>query len=830
MKHLKRGIAVFLAFVMVFGLMPGMSFKSEAAAKPTLSTSAKILVGAAKTFTINKNGYKILSVESLSTEETVADVVPYKNKIKIFAFDAGRATIKTVIRAKKGNTTKNFTIKTRVTVPEMKATLDRTSLTEGEYTQVRLSNVNSKARISYSSSNTAVATVNNNGVVIAGSTIGTATITATVELGANALSDGDTFDVQATVSVTGLANKTVSTQVELENILRSGGASKVTLSTSAGGRITIPNGTYSKVALVVSAPNATIENYGVFKSVTIADSNSNNWYERAKGNNITVTSPRAVKLNLNLGYDVSSITFAGNATGTSSVDLTAGVLGNLNVTGATSVNLSVKGSSAVSKISLSPDSVLSTSNTLGINVAGTSAIGTIEATDMGGTLSIGTTDSARVTSVNINRNNRYSGSRTYVNVTSAGNSSVSVVTVSSNYVTGTFTENGSSQIGTVRITDGADVTVAGNSSRETFIDLNSDVNNSTRVTLNTSKVRIECANGLAVTTVILNKSGQTVNALAYDSRGIRYSQAIASMVDNRPTQSIKSVTRLSLTSIQVNLAYADYNLTRNNFTVYSSTYNTVNSASYTNGGKSYILNLNSYVYDETNYTIQITGIDTNNFKNTQATANLFVGVTALSLNKTSISKTEADLGKTEQLVAKVTTNGDYTVNAIWSSSNSSVASVTSAGLVTFRSVGTAYISVSAGSKVARCTITITKAATPVDNTPAISAFVGRYESMADSSGTVYTMVVESTSVKDEGKATITYSNATTGETGTFVMTGKFADNTLTYTAWTLTDNGTSVNLENKDNPGQLIFYSANSKNRCTWQGAGRLESTIFTAK
>ena len=614
MKRLQRYLSIVLTLVLIVGLMPQMTLTAKAA-KPTLKTSVKMLVGSAKNLSFTTNGYKIISVESESDDETVADVQPYKTKIKLFAFEAGKATIKTVIRAKKGNVTKKFTLKTKVTVPEMKIDIDRPSLTEGEYTSVRLYNVYKKADIVYYSSNDAVATVNNNGVVVAGSTIGSATITAKVILPGNALYDGGPEELETTVKVTGLKNKDVSTQAELENVLRSGASGKITFTTSASGRIIIPNGTYSGVTLVVNAPNATIENYGVFKTITLTDCNSNNWYERARGNNIVVASTRPVRLNFNFGYDVASVTFSGNCNGTNYVDLSAGNLGNLNVTGATSVNMSVKGSSIVSKISLNPAAVLSTSNSFALNVAGNAAIGTIEAYDMGGSISIGATDNARISDISVNRNNRVAGYKTSFTLTSAGGSYVTTATIGSALVNASITENGSSQITNIRINDGATVSVSGNSTREMFLDLNNDTNNATRVTLNTSRVRIECGRNITPTTVIINKSGQPVNALCYDSRGVRYNQTITSIVDNRLNQRILSVTRLSANSIQITLDYADTTLTRNNFSVYSNTYVNVDSVTYAAGGKTYVIYLNSNIYDDTNYTVQISGIDTNLFKN-----------------------------------------------------------------------------------------------------------------------------------------------------------------------------------------------------------------------
>lgn len=80
-----------------------------------------------------------------------------------------------------------------------------------------------------------------------------------------------------------------------------------------------------------------------------------------------------------------------------------------------------------------------------------------------------------------------------------------------------------------------------------------------------------------------------------------------------------------------------------------------------------------------------------------------VAVTSVSLNKTSAS---IGVGGTEQLIATVKPDDATSTTVTWTTSNSSVATVSSSGLVTGRASGTATITASCGGKQATCTVTI----------------------------------------------------------------------------------------------------------------------------
>lgn len=82
-----------------------------------------------------------------------------------------------------------------------------------------------------------------------------------------------------------------------------------------------------------------------------------------------------------------------------------------------------------------------------------------------------------------------------------------------------------------------------------------------------------------------------------------------------------------------------------------------------------------------------------------------VPITGVSLNKTSLSMT---IGDTQTLTATVTPSNATDKSVTWSSSNTSVATVSSSGVVTAKAAGTATITVttSDGAKTATCSVTV----------------------------------------------------------------------------------------------------------------------------
>ena len=101
-----------------------------------------------------------------------------------------------------------------------------------------------------------------------------------------------------------------------------------------------------------------------------------------------------------------------------------------------------------------------------------------------------------------------------------------------------------------------------------------------------------------------------------------------------------------------------------------------------------------------------------------------VAVTSVSVNPTS---TSIALNATSQLTASVAPSNATNKSVTWSTSNSTVATVSSTGLVTGKVVGTATITVTTadGSKTATCAVTVTSGTwTTIENTNAGWAWSG----------------------------------------------------------------------------------------------------------
>lgn len=192
MKQLKRGLAFLLVLVMVMG-----SMGTGVMAAPTAKTGKKAAV---KTVAITKPDTKTLVMKkgqsfTLKTKVTtsgkkVSKAVSYKSsnekivkvtkKGKLKALKNGKATITVTSKA---DEKKKATIKVVVKTPVTKVKLDQNeiSLTEGEKAVVKATVSPKKAtikKVSYKSSNKAVAKVNSKGKITAVAE-GTAVITVT---------------------------------------------------------------------------------------------------------------------------------------------------------------------------------------------------------------------------------------------------------------------------------------------------------------------------------------------------------------------------------------------------------------------------------------------------------------------------------------------------------------------------------------------------------------------------------------------------------------------------------------------------------------------------
>lgn len=192
MKQLKRGLAFLLVLVMVMGSM-GTGVMAAPKAKTGKKAAVKtvaITKPDTKTLVLKKGQSFTLKTKVTTSGKKVSKAVSYKSsnekivkvtkKGKLKALKNGKATITVTSKA---DTKKKATIKVVVKTPVTKVKLDRKeiSLTEGETAVVKATVSPKKAtvkKVSYKSSNKAVAKVNGKGKITAVAE-GTAVITVT---------------------------------------------------------------------------------------------------------------------------------------------------------------------------------------------------------------------------------------------------------------------------------------------------------------------------------------------------------------------------------------------------------------------------------------------------------------------------------------------------------------------------------------------------------------------------------------------------------------------------------------------------------------------------
>ncbi len=107
---------------------------------------------------------------------------------------------------------------------------------------------------------------------------------------------------------------------------------------------------YSKVNLVIYAPNATFDNNSKFKSVTINSLKEDGWSEHATGNKFTLSSTVPTKLYIDLGSTVESVTCDGTVGNALQTVRVQGTLNKATVTGNAPVRF--EGPSDPSRITL----------------------------------------------------------------------------------------------------------------------------------------------------------------------------------------------------------------------------------------------------------------------------------------------------------------------------------------------------------------------------------------------------------------------------------------------------------------------------------------------
>ena len=183
------------------------------------------------------------------------------------------------------------------------------TLQVGQKKTLKVKNAGKKAKLKWSSNKKSIATVSKKGVVKAVKA-GNAIVTCKVTT-----KNGKTTKLTCKVAVKKTAkvtSLTVGFQKELEKALKNKNVTKITVATQGAVTFTVPQGDYSKVELVINAPNADVVNNGKFKSIDIQAIKPNTYRENAKGNVITVSATGDARVIVETGATVEKIMVSGS--------------------------------------------------------------------------------------------------------------------------------------------------------------------------------------------------------------------------------------------------------------------------------------------------------------------------------------------------------------------------------------------------------------------------------------------------------------------------------------------------------------------------------------
>ena len=273
-KVFQKVISWILVLVMVITFAPVSMVHVEAATKVSFCTSkVTITEGMIQTLKL-KNFVKGSKTKWQSVNKKVA-VVNSSGVVK--GVKDGTTTIKCTI-TKAG---KKTVLKSKITVKTPKFKKKSYEVVQGEKVSLNMVNKYSDSKYQWSSSDKKIATVNAKGQVT-GVSSGSALITVKISIPKKGNRKAKTIKKKVSVNVSDETE--VTTQEELNTALKNTNITNLILKTDQKEKYIIPEGKFENVSLTVDAPNADVENYGNFKSITIKQIAADTWTENAKNN------------------------------------------------------------------------------------------------------------------------------------------------------------------------------------------------------------------------------------------------------------------------------------------------------------------------------------------------------------------------------------------------------------------------------------------------------------------------------------------------------------------------------------------------------------------
>ena len=649
------------------------------------------------------------SNKTVSWESNATSVATVSSSGVVTAVAEGTATIK--VRTEDGNYTATSTVTVRKRVINVTGvSLNKTSvtLTKGETSQLTATVSPSNATnpsVSWKSSSTSVATVSSSGLVKAADG-GTATITVTTEDGNYtatckvtvkvpvtgvsldktdlSLTEGDTYQLSATVSPSNATNKTVSwksSATSVATVSSSGlitakaeGSATITVTTEDGGktatcRVTVKKKVISVTGVSVSPTSLTLTEGDTYQlSATVSPSNATNksvkWQSSAAGI-ATVSSSGLVTAKLIGSATITVTTEDGSKTATCRVTVNKKTI---SVTGVslnkTSVTLTEGGTTQLS-------ATVAPSNATNQKVSWKSSATSVATVSSNGLVTANAEGSATITVTT--EDGGYSAScRVTVN-----KMTISVTGVSVSPTSVTLTEGDTYQLtATVSPSNAADKNVKWQSNA-TSIATVSSTGLVKAVSAGTTSITVTTVDGgyMAICWVTVNKKTISVTGVSVS-----------------PT----SVTLTEGNTYQLSATVSPSNATNKNVSWKSSATSVATVSS------------NGLITAKAEGSTYITAVteDGGYSASCQVTVKKkTVSVTGVSVSPTSVTLTE---GNTYQLSATVSPSNATNKTVRWTSNATSVATVSSNGLITAIAQGSATITATTedGGYTATCRVTV----------------------------------------------------------------------------------------------------------------------------
>lgn len=345
-----------------------------------------------------------------------------------------------------------------------------------------------------------------------------------------------------------------------------------------------------KVELVVNAPNATITNYGKFKTITIQAIAGDTWVEKGDGNSIIAAGNTPLHIVVDTLKSLASLIFKGTSVTANRVEVKSGTVGAIQVQSSVPVNITAEGTAKVNAVTVEAAADVS------VQAKGTSEVAKVSVEAAGADVDVTASEASMVGSVEVTEkaasaDGTEAAKQTKVDIKAEGTAEIGTVSTAAANAPVSVVSDGESKVSTVKVTGNAEATVSGDSKNVTTLDVTGAAEQA-KVAVKTDTVKVETAEGVKTDDIVQNTSGKeldmttknadgtttetTLNTDAGSSgdSGSSSSSSISSYPSSGSTQ--VSVTRVEITgtpkvgdTISATVTYSDNTTTEKDGTTYA---------------------------------------------------------------------------------------------------------------------------------------------------------------------------------------------------------------------------------------------------------------------